>query len=182
MSNLFFSHTWHLLGAEFDEGHLKADTVQAAEEIINTLAILDDKHPPVSCEKHPILHMYQSVWQRFQEVRTLASSTDEPTSISQSTLLTGHHVSHRDPLPVSSDALQQCRFSRALCVLTRPARHTALQKRFKELHKKYMIGCLQQVHLSSKGDAFPALELSQYMEYRRWTVGTYPAFPVIEHV
>lgn len=45
-----------------------------------------------------------------------------------------------------------------------------------------MIGCLQQVHLSSnaKGDVFPVVDLAGYMEYRRWTVGTYPAFPVVE--
>lgn len=59
---------WSLVVVEFDEGHLKADTVRAAEEIINTLTILDDKHPPISCEKNPILHIFQSVWLKIQEV------------------------------------------------------------------------------------------------------------------
>lgn len=55
---------------EFDEGHLKADTVKAAEEIINTLTIFDDKHPPVCPKDHPILHIFQSVWLRIQEAST----------------------------------------------------------------------------------------------------------------
>ncbi|KAF3013727.1 terpene cyclase [Neopestalotiopsis sp. 37M] len=38
-----------------DEGFLKDDTVGAAQTIIESLAVLDDTHPPVSAEQDPIL-------------------------------------------------------------------------------------------------------------------------------
>jgi hypothetical protein len=55
--------------AEFDEGDLKADSMKAAEEIIHTLAIMDDTHPPISIEENPIRHMFQTMWLSFKEVR-----------------------------------------------------------------------------------------------------------------
>lgn len=53
-----------------------------------------------------------------------------------------------------------------------------LQARFKMLHRKYMLGCLKQVHWMSSG--YNTLDIDQYMDYRRGSVGTYPAFPVVE--
>jgi hypothetical protein len=50
---------------------MKDKTIEAAEEMIATLAIMDDTHPPVDPEKHPLRYMFQTVWHRFQEVRNI---------------------------------------------------------------------------------------------------------------
>ncbi|KAI1080884.1 isoprenoid synthase domain-containing protein [Whalleya microplaca] len=53
---------------QFDEGPLNSDPVKAAEEIIYTLALLDDVHPQVSPEENPLRHVFQSTWFRYREV------------------------------------------------------------------------------------------------------------------
>jgi hypothetical protein len=52
---------------EFDEGHLKFDSMAAADEVVNSLAILDETHPPIPVEENPYWHAYQSVWLRLKE-------------------------------------------------------------------------------------------------------------------
>jgi hypothetical protein len=37
---------------EFDGGYLRFDAPKAADEVINTLAILDDTQPPLSAEEN----------------------------------------------------------------------------------------------------------------------------------
>ncbi|ETS80850.1 hypothetical protein PFICI_08379 [Pestalotiopsis fici W106-1] len=54
---------------QFDEGHLKLDAPKAADEVMNTLAILDDTQPLISTEENPISHAFQTVWLHFKEVR-----------------------------------------------------------------------------------------------------------------
>jgi hypothetical protein len=53
---------------EFDEGHLSNNPVEAAKEIIYTLAILDDTHPYISEEENPLRHVFQSTWYRIRKV------------------------------------------------------------------------------------------------------------------
>jgi hypothetical protein len=48
---------------------MKDKTIEAADEMICTLAVMDDTHPPVDPKKHPLRYMFQTVWHRFQEVR-----------------------------------------------------------------------------------------------------------------
>lgn len=57
------------LALEFDEGHLKFDAPKAADEVFNTLAILDDTQPLISTEENCISHAFQTVWLQFKEVR-----------------------------------------------------------------------------------------------------------------
>jgi hypothetical protein len=57
--------------SEFDEGHLKEDPVKAAEEIIHTLALMDDNHPVVTAEENPIRHVFQTTWYRIKSVSGL---------------------------------------------------------------------------------------------------------------
>ena len=52
----------------FDEGVYTHDPVAAAEEVIATLAVLDDLHPPVDAEAQPVRHALQSCWQRFSKL------------------------------------------------------------------------------------------------------------------
>ncbi|KAI0007135.1 isoprenoid synthase domain-containing protein [Xylariaceae sp. FL0662B] len=52
---------------QFDEGHLNSDPVKAAEEIIYTLALLDDVHPIVTLEENPLRHVFQHTWFRYRE-------------------------------------------------------------------------------------------------------------------
>ncbi|KAI3318949.1 terpenoid synthase [Xylariaceae sp. AK1471] len=52
---------------QFDEGWMKDKTIEAAEEMICTLAIMDNTHLPVDPKKHPLRYMFQTVWHRFQE-------------------------------------------------------------------------------------------------------------------
>lgn len=41
--------------------------MMAAEEIIHSLAILDDTHPPISAEDNPIRHIFQVTWLKFKK-------------------------------------------------------------------------------------------------------------------
>ncbi|KAI8631481.1 isoprenoid synthase domain-containing protein [Xylariaceae sp. FL1651] len=52
---------------QFDEGWMRDRTIESAEEMIETLAIMDDTYPPVDPNKYPLRYMFQTVWQRFQE-------------------------------------------------------------------------------------------------------------------
>ncbi|KAF4959131.1 hypothetical protein FGADI_1871 [Fusarium gaditjirri] len=51
----------------FDEGTFANDPIKAAEEVIYTLATLDNVHPVVSPEENPLRHTLQSCWMRFRE-------------------------------------------------------------------------------------------------------------------
>lgn len=57
-----------LVPPAFDEGAYAHDPVKAAEEVIFTLAVLDDLHPPVSADEDPVRHALQSCWQRFSRL------------------------------------------------------------------------------------------------------------------
>ncbi|KAL7940468.1 isoprenoid synthase domain-containing protein [Trichoderma barbatum] len=52
---------------QFDEGNMKDKTIEAAKEMIDMLAIMDDTHPPVDPKKHPLQYMFQTTWHRLQE-------------------------------------------------------------------------------------------------------------------
>ncbi|ORY57507.1 isoprenoid synthase domain-containing protein [Pseudomassariella vexata] len=52
---------------QFDEGHLKENTVAAAEEIIHMISLLDDSHPAISPDEYPIRYAFQVNWYRFRE-------------------------------------------------------------------------------------------------------------------
>lgn len=52
---------------EFDEGHLQHDLLQAAQEIIQTIAMLDDISPVVSTDESLLRHTLQSCWLRFRK-------------------------------------------------------------------------------------------------------------------
>ncbi|KXJ88154.1 isoprenoid synthase domain-containing protein [Microdochium bolleyi] len=52
----------------FDEGAYTHDPIKAAEEVIHTLAVLDDLHPPVDADENPVRHALQSCWQRFSKL------------------------------------------------------------------------------------------------------------------
>ncbi|KXX79864.1 Presilphiperfolan-8-beta-ol synthase [Madurella mycetomatis] len=54
----------------FDEGIFAHDPIKAAEELIYTLAILDDVHPIVSAEENSLRHTLQSCWMRFRQRST----------------------------------------------------------------------------------------------------------------
>lgn len=51
----------------FDEGNFANDPIKAAEEVIYTLSTLDDVHPIVSAEQHPLRFALQSCWARFRQ-------------------------------------------------------------------------------------------------------------------
>ncbi|KAH7317036.1 isoprenoid synthase domain-containing protein [Stachybotrys elegans] len=57
---------WHQW---FDEGHLRNDPVEAAKDIIYTLALLDDTHPYVSAEENPLRHVFQTTWYQIRKIR-----------------------------------------------------------------------------------------------------------------
>ncbi|KAF3912616.1 hypothetical protein AA313_de0207945 [Arthrobotrys entomopaga] len=48
-----------------DDGELKDDLIGATNEILETLAILDDDHPMVTAEENPLRHVFQDIWKRF---------------------------------------------------------------------------------------------------------------------
>jgi len=50
---------------------MKDKTIEAAEEMIATLAIMDDTHPPVDPKQYPLRYMFQTTWHRLQEVRNI---------------------------------------------------------------------------------------------------------------
>lgn len=52
----------------FDEKSLQRDPFKAAGEIIQTLSILSDVHPPIDRHEHPLRYAFQNIWQRFQKV------------------------------------------------------------------------------------------------------------------
>jgi hypothetical protein len=60
-----------LISTEFDEGWMKDKTIEAAEEIIATLAVMDDTHPLVDAKQHPLRYMFQTTWHRLQKVRNI---------------------------------------------------------------------------------------------------------------
>ncbi|KAH7230890.1 isoprenoid synthase domain-containing protein [Fusarium tricinctum] len=51
----------------FDEGIFTNDPIKAAEEVIYTLATLDNIHPTISPEDNPLRHTLQSCWVRFSQ-------------------------------------------------------------------------------------------------------------------
>lgn len=52
---------------EFDEGHLQHEPLQAAQEIIQTIAMLDDISPVVPADESMLRHTLQSCWLRFRK-------------------------------------------------------------------------------------------------------------------
>ncbi|KAI1734644.1 isoprenoid synthase domain-containing protein [Xylaria scruposa] len=52
---------------QYDEGLMRDKTIESAHEIIWTLSLMDDTHPPVDPKTHPLRYMFQSTWHRFQE-------------------------------------------------------------------------------------------------------------------
>ncbi|KAK8077969.1 hypothetical protein PG996_004139 [Apiospora saccharicola] len=52
---------------EFDEGHLKDDVFQAANNIIQTLSVLDDNYPIISRDTDPMSHAFQVSWHSFKK-------------------------------------------------------------------------------------------------------------------
>ncbi|KAF3934798.1 hypothetical protein ABW20_dc0109678 [Dactylellina cionopaga] len=52
-----------------DEGDFKSDTIGAANEILETLAILDDDHPEISSLEDPVRHILQVAWRAFSALR-----------------------------------------------------------------------------------------------------------------
>ncbi|KAK6536828.1 hypothetical protein TWF281_001038 [Arthrobotrys megalospora] len=50
----------------YDRGDFKNNPIAAAEDIIGTLAILDDDHPPIPVEENSLRHIYQCVWKRIR--------------------------------------------------------------------------------------------------------------------
>ncbi|KAK8001560.1 Presilphiperfolan-8-beta-ol synthase [Apiospora marii] len=52
---------------QFDEGHLKDDIYGSAREIIYMMSLLDDGHPGVSREEHPLGYIFQHVYRTFQK-------------------------------------------------------------------------------------------------------------------
>ncbi|KAI1841069.1 hypothetical protein JX266_012727 [Neoarthrinium moseri] len=51
----------------FDEGDYTSNHMKATEEVLWSLSILDNVHPIISAEDHPIRHVLQSCWLRFQQ-------------------------------------------------------------------------------------------------------------------
>ncbi|KAK7978093.1 isoprenoid synthase domain-containing protein [Apiospora saccharicola] len=51
----------------FDEGHLKDDVFQAANNIIQTLSVLDDNYPIISRDTDPMSHAFQVSWHSFKK-------------------------------------------------------------------------------------------------------------------
>ncbi|KAK8134482.1 hypothetical protein PG984_006494 [Apiospora sp. TS-2023a] len=51
---------------QFDEGHLKDDVFQAANNIIQTLSVLDDNYPIISRDTDPMSHAFQRASPRLQ--------------------------------------------------------------------------------------------------------------------
>ncbi|CAF3541463.1 unnamed protein product [Fusarium graminearum] len=51
----------------FDEGSFANNPIKAAEEVIYTLATLDNIHPVVSPDQNPLRHTLQSCWNRFRQ-------------------------------------------------------------------------------------------------------------------
>ncbi|KAF5240881.1 hypothetical protein FOXYS1_15427 [Fusarium oxysporum] len=61
------SDEWLKTTIAFDEGTFANDPIKAAEEVIYTLATLDNIHPVVSPDENPLRHTLQSCWMRFRE-------------------------------------------------------------------------------------------------------------------
>lgn len=53
--------------AAFDEGSYSDNPTKAAEEVVYTLSMLDNVHPPVSPEENPLRHTLQSCWMQFKK-------------------------------------------------------------------------------------------------------------------
>lgn len=47
---------------------MKDKTIEAAEEMIYALAVMDDVHPDVDPDQYPLRYMFQTTWRRFQKV------------------------------------------------------------------------------------------------------------------
>ncbi|KAI0458269.1 isoprenoid synthase domain-containing protein [Xylaria acuta] len=74
---------------QYDEGSMRDKTIEAAHEMIWTLSVMDDSHPPVDPEKHALRYMFQSTWHRFQK---------------------------RNPAPVNEDLQQRWKESHRKCL------------------------------------------------------------------
>ncbi|KAK6520854.1 hypothetical protein TWF506_001097 [Arthrobotrys conoides] len=51
----------------YDRGDFEGKPIEAAHDIIETLAILDDDHPIIPVEENVLRHIYQCVWKRISE-------------------------------------------------------------------------------------------------------------------
>lgn len=60
---------------------MKDKTIEAAEEMIYSLAVMDDDHPDVDPERYPLKYMFQTTWKRFQEVGSLIALLKHPRRI-----------------------------------------------------------------------------------------------------
>ncbi|EGX47578.1 hypothetical protein AOL_s00083g86 [Orbilia oligospora ATCC 24927] len=49
----------------YDRGDFEGKPIEAAQDILETLAILDDDHPPIPVEENALRHIYQCVWKRI---------------------------------------------------------------------------------------------------------------------
>ncbi|KXJ93672.1 Presilphiperfolan-8-beta-ol synthase [Microdochium bolleyi] len=52
---------------QFDEGHLSKDPLRAAEEVVNSLAVLDASYPVVNANDNPLAFLLQRVWLDFKK-------------------------------------------------------------------------------------------------------------------
>ncbi|KAK6523123.1 hypothetical protein TWF694_006018 [Orbilia ellipsospora] len=64
---VFIDYVYWLLifDDRMDDGEFKCDIIGATNEILETLAVLDDDHPTVTAEENPLRHVFQDIWKRF---------------------------------------------------------------------------------------------------------------------
>ncbi|KAH8743044.1 isoprenoid synthase domain-containing protein [Diaporthe sp. PMI_573] len=69
LETLKLANDWNIWGfafdGQFDEDHLQYEPVRATQEIIQSIAMLDDVSPVVPADESPLRHTLQSCWLRF---------------------------------------------------------------------------------------------------------------------
>ncbi|TGO18467.1 hypothetical protein BPAE_0381g00040 [Botrytis paeoniae] len=63
---LDWNHWVFLFDDQFDEGHLKEDPAAAAEEVKQTIAIMDENAPLYTPESNPLRCVFQKCWERLK--------------------------------------------------------------------------------------------------------------------
>ncbi|KZZ92810.1 terpene synthase metal-binding domain containing protein [Moelleriella libera RCEF 2490] len=106
----------------FDESSLQRDPFKAAGEIIQTLSILSDVHPPIDRHEHPLRYAFQNIWQRFQKRSSVGETQSQGTRLARN--MPGRRLT----------------------------RVTEQQRRYIEAHRLYMMAVLEQVHLQNTAE------------------------------
>ncbi|KAK7998523.1 terpenoid synthase [Apiospora marii] len=137
---------------QFDEGHLKDDVFEAANNIIQTLSVLDDNYPDISRDEDPMSHAFQVSWHSFKKRAS-------------------PRWQHRYKqcgwfrLPIQPGNII-CSFKRLIASNLEDMKH-------------YMLGVLGQVYARQFDVA--ELSIHDYLDFRRRTIGVMPCIALVEY-